>query len=305
MKKFSFLIMVAFLFSILTGCKNNANSKFQIVTSCYPVYIMALNIARDIEDVEVTNMCEKATGCLHNFQIRSEDLKKVEKSNAFVINGAGMESFLDKLLAELPKVKLIDSSVGIDVLENECDHHHEDGEEHDEHCHMEVNPHIWMSVENYIKQVQNISEGLCKIDQVHAEKYKSNASKYIEKLSSLKNDISKDLKTLKSKNIITFHEAFPYFAKEFGLDIVGVINHEPGEEPSMKEVKETIELIKEKNVKSIFVEPQYPESTARSIASETGAKVYTLDPAVTGDGSYDSYIDTMRKNSETLKEALS
>lgn len=305
MKKFSFLIMVAFLFSVLTGCKNNTNSKFQIVTSCYPVYIMALNIARDIEDVEIKNMCEKTTGCLHNFQIRSEDFKKVEKSDAFIINGAGMESFLDKLLAELPKVKLIDSSVGIDVLEDDCDHHHEDGEEHDEHCHTETNPHIWTSIENYVKQVQNISEGLCKIDQVHAEKYKSNTSKYIEKLSNLKNDISEDLKNLKSKDIITFHEAFPYFAKEFGLNIVGVINHEPGEEPSMKEVKETIELIKEKNVKSIFVEPQYPESTARSIASETGAKVYTLDPAVTGDGSYDSYIETMKKNTETLKEALS
>ena len=109
---------------------------------------------------------------------------------------------------------------------------------------------------------------------------------------------------IKNRNIITFHEAFPYFAKEFGLNIVGVINHEPGEEPSMKEIKETINLVKEKNVKCLFTEPQYPESAAITISRETGVKVYTLDCAATGENSCDAYIDVMNNNLNTLTEAL-
>ena len=123
-------------------------------------------------------------------------------------------------------------------------------------------------------------------------------------LEDLKNKINAGLENITDKNIITFHEAFPYFAKEFGLNIVGVINQEPGEEPTVKEIKGTIDLIKTKNVKCIFTEPQYPENTAKTIASETGVSVYALDPAVTGDGSADSYLNAMEKNLEVLEKAL-
>lgn len=305
MKKFSFLVALVFVCTIFAGCSRKSDSNFKIVTSCYPVYIMTLNVAKDIKGVEVVNMCENNTGCLHNFQLRSEDLKKIEKSSAFVINGAGMESFLDKLIDELPKVKLIDSSEGIELLKDECHHDHdESGEDAHEHCHHEDNPHIWMSVSNCIKQVENITEGLSRVDNAHSESYKKNAEIYIEKLKNLKDKISSSLENLENRDIITFHEAFPYFAREFGLNIVGVINHEPGEEPTMKEVKDTIELIKSKNVKNIFVEPQYPENTAHTIASETGAKVYSLDPAVTGEDSPDAYLNIMERNLEVLSEAL-
>lgn len=316
MKKFfSFVILVSFFCFIFFGCSTNSNSnkKFKILTSCYPVYIMALNIAKDIENVEVLNMCENNTGCLHNFQLRSEDLKKIESCNAFVINGAGMESFLDKIIKELPNVKIIDSSENINLLKNTCEHHHHhhsdeenDEHEHEEHCdcHNENNPHIWMSIDNYIVQVKNITNALSNLDNKNAENYNKNAESYINKLTILKDKISKNLANLKNKDIITFHEAFPYFANEFGLNIVGIINHEPGEEPSMKEIKEVINLVKEKNVKSIFTEPQYSKSAALTISSETGAKIYALDCAVTGENDPNSYINIMNKNLDVLMEAL-
>lgn len=305
MKKFSFILAIIFLISVFSGCKKSEEADFKIVTSCYPVYIMTLNVVKDIPGVEVVNMCENNTGCLHNFQLRSDDLKKIEKSSAFVINGGGMELFVDKITSELPKVKIVDSSTGIELLKDECHHHHEDEEESEhEHCHHEENPHIWMSVSNCMKQVENISSGLAKIDSSHAELYEKNAKIYTEKLSSLKNKINAGLENITDKNIITFHEAFPYFAKEFGLNIVGVINHEPGEEPTVKEIKDTIDLIKTKSVKCIFTEPQYPENTAKTIASETGVSVYALDPAVTGDGSADSYLNAMEKNLEVLEKVL-
>ena len=301
MKRIISILSLISLFYILTGCRVKDSKRFKIVTSCYPIYVMTLNLTKDIPDVEVVNMCDVNTGCLHNFQLRSEDLKRIESSSAFVVNGAGMESFLDKVINELPKVKIIDSSNGIELIKDGC--HHEEEEEHD-HCHHEYNPHIWMSLSNYIKQVQNITEGLKEMDVPHREKYEQNSSEYVTKLNELKSSMENDLKVIAGKEVITFHEAFPYFANEFGLKIAGVINHEPDDEPSTKELKEIIELVKEKNIKSLFVEPQYPQGTAITIAKETGAKVYTLDSGVTGEASPDAYIKAMEKNKEVLLEAL-
>lgn len=303
--KFIALLLIIFYGALLTGCRRSGNNKIKFVTSCYPVNIIALNLTENIEGVEVINMSENQNGCLHNFQIQSEDLKNIEKSTAFIINGAGMENFLNKVVYEIPKVKIIDSSIGINLIEEEteCTHNHGDGEHHHHH-HHESNPHIWLSVENYIKQVQNVTNGLVIVDPTHEKTYKENCEKYISKLNELKNQLSADLNELKGKDIITFHKAFSYFAKDFGLNIAGTINDEPENEPSAKQISDVINTIKEKNIKSIFTEPQYSSSSAEIIAKETGVKIYTLDPAVTGENSKDSYINIMKENAKTLKSAL-
>jgi zinc transport system substrate-binding protein len=115
------------------------------------------------------------------------------------------------------------------------------------------------------------------------------------------------LENIKSRDIVTFHEAFPYFAREFDLNIVAVIEREPGTSPSPKELEETIRIVKGANVKALFAEPQYDAKSAKTIANETDAKIYTLDPMVTGDGSKDSidaYITGMEANLKSLIEAL-
>lgn len=302
--KFIAIILAFFYGSLLTGCQKSKNDKIKFVTSCYPVNIIALNLTENIGGTEVINMSENQQGCLHNFQIQSEDLKNIEKSTAFIINGAGMENFLNKVAYEIPKVKIIDSSIGIKLIEEEVECTHNHGNEEHHHHHHESNPHIWLSVENYIKQVQNITNGLVIVDPTHEKEYKENCEKYISKLKDLKNQLDTDLKDLNGKDIITFHKAFSYFAKDFGINIAGTINDEPENEPTAKQISKIINTIKEKNIKSIFTEPQYSRSSADIIAKETGAKIYTLDPAVTGEKSKDSYINIMKENAKTLKSAL-
>ena len=87
------------------------------------------------------------------------------------------------------------------------------------------------------------------------------------------------LKDIKTKDIVTFHEAFPYFAHEFGLNIVSVIEREPGSEPSAGELADTIKAINDAQTKVIFAEPQYSAKAAESIAAQTGAEIYVLDPS--------------------------
>ena len=99
----------------------------------------------------------------------------------------------------------------------------------------------------------------------------------------------------------------PYLAKEFKLNIVSVIEREPGTEPTPQELEDTIKQVNGLSTKVLFTEPQYSPAAAETIARETGAKIYQLDPVVTGEAdesALNAYIDTMKKNMEVLKEAL-
>lgn len=279
---------------LLTGCNNSieSNNKLTIVTSFYPMYISTLNIVKDIPDVEVINMTAPQTGCLHDYSLSTKDLKTLSIADIFVINGAGMESFLDDVIDEYSDLKIIEASNGISLIED-TDH--------------DVNPHVWVSISKNIEEVSNIAKELSAFDPNHASEYEANADAYIAKLENLRTEMHAALDNVNNKDIITFHEAFPYFAEEFNLNIAGVIEVEPDSEPSAKEVENIISIINEKNIKALFTEPQYSSKIADTIAKETGASIYTLDPIVTGDANenaYDDYIVKMQENLNTLKEAL-
>ena len=279
---------------LLSGCtvKNNIvnDKEVTIATSFYPIYIMAINVAKDIPNIKVVDMTKPIQGCLHDYAFTPNDLKNIEGAQFLIINGAGMESFMDKIVIQQPNLKIIDSSKGIKLIKSPGD--------------IGYNPHLWVSITNAIQQVRNIGEQLSFLDPDNAEKYKSNTEIYIKKLESERVIMHEALDKIVSRDIITFHEAFPYFAKEFNLNVVAVIEREPGSEPSAKEIKDTIAKIKSLKVKVLFAEPQYSQKAAQTIALETGAKVYYLDPAVTGPLNEDAYLDIMKSNLKVLQEAL-
>ena len=295
-KILSLLLLV--LSVALVGCGGTDKSAekktaepFRIVTSFYPMYVATINITDGVDGVEVYNMTKPQTGCLHDYQLMTEDMKTLEKADAFVINGAGMEDFMDKVTEQQKKLKVIDASRGIELI------HDDEGD----------NPHVWLSVTDAIQQVRNIADQLKEADPAHADAYEKNAAAYIEKLTALKSEMHAALDNVPHKDIVTFHEAFPYFAKEFNLNIIGVVEREPGTEPTPTELQETIEQVNALPTKVLFTEPQYSPAAAETIARETGAKIYTLDPVVTGEATpaaKNAYIDTMKKNMKTLQEAL-
>ena len=295
-KMLSLLLLVLSIALVGCGGANQTAEKkpaepFRIVTSFYPMYVATINITDGVDGVEVYNMTKPQTGCLHDYQLMADDMKTLEKADAFVINGAGMEDFMDKVTEQQKKLKVIDASRGIELI------HDEEGD----------NPHVWLSVTDAIAQTRNIADQLKEADPAHAAQYEKNAAAYIEKLTSLKSEMHAALDNVPHKDIVTFHEAFPYFAKEFNLNIIGVVEREPGTEPTPTELQETIEQVNALPSKVLFTEPQYSPAAAETIARETGAKIYTLDPVVTGEATpqaKNAYIDTMKKNMKILQEAL-
>lgn len=316
MKKIMFLIsLLTSLILILTGCENDISienkkdeSKINIITSFYPMYIATANIVDGIEDVNLECLASPEVGCLHDYQLTVKDMMKMENADVFIINGGGMESFLDKAISVYPEMKIINASESIlgeipsgDTHEEK--YHDEQGHNH-EHLHGNTNPHIWVSLDLHIHQIEEIAHELAEIDSENKEKYEKNAEEYISKLESLSNQMHQELDTLPNKDIITFHEAFYYFAEEFGLNVMAVIEREPGTSPSARDVANIIDIVKEYDVSAIFVEPQYLKTAANTISNETGVKVFELDPATSGNFEKDAYIQIMKKNFEVLKEAL-
>ena len=294
----SALLCAAVCLTGFSGCGTPAkeSSRLKLLASFYPIAIMALNITDGVEGVAVESMAQQQTGCLHDFQMTTADMKKAETADAFLINGAGMEGFLDKISDQLPELPVIDSSTGIPLIASGEDHHHDGGEDY--------NPHLWVSITNCMEQVRNLSEGIIALDPEHEAEYRENTETYLEKLSALRDKMHSALDHVKNKDIITFHEAFPYFAEEFGLHIAAVINREPDSQPSAKELADTIRLVRETGVKALFVEPLYPETSADIIAAETGAQVYVLDPAVSGEWDKNAYLTAMESNLQVLEQAL-
>ncbi len=259
-----------------------------IVTSFYPLYIMLLNITADVEGVTVSNLTRKETGCLHDYQLSPGDMQKLQGADILVINGAGMESFMDKVMRQYPQIPIVEASQGLEFIM------------HDGH----PNPHLWVSLNGAKKEVDNISRQLASLDPSNQEAYARNSSTYIEKINQLQSEMHRVIDPAPQRQIATFHEAFAYFASEFDLQVAAVVEREPGSEPSAGELADIIEEIKNKKVAAVFTEPQYPTTVAEAIARESGVAVYALDPAVSGPDDKNAYLDIMQQNLEVLREAL-
>jgi len=263
--------------------------RLRVLTSFYPVYIMALNVIKDVPGVSVENLTSGVTGCAHDYSLTVGDMKKISSSHIFITSGAGMESFTDKVAGRYPGLKIVALAEGITLIRTEA------GRD---------NPHVWVSVSNAITEVDNLANAMASLDPAHALQYRKNGDDYISKLEALRLKMSLELAGYAGSKIVTFHEAFPYFAREFGLEIVGAVAREPGSVSSPKELAAVVEMAKRSSAKAIFSEPQYPATEAQIISRETGIKVYLLDPAVTGPNEPDAYIRIMENNLKTLKEAL-
>ena len=284
-----------------------------VVTSFYPNYLFTLNLTDGIDGVEVHNLAAPGTGCLHDYQLQTGDMKKLAQADVFLINGAGMESFLPGVTDAFPSLPVVNASEGIDLLDAEVEgvvidaHDGHDEDENHDHDDGSYNAHVWLDAANAQIMVANLAEGLIAALPEHAEAIAANRDAYLIRLSALDEELTEGLADLPRKDIITFHEAFPYFAQAYGLNVAAVVNREPGDALSPARLAELVQVVRNLGAPPLFVEPQYDDMAARTLSAETGAPVYQLDPVVTGPEEnipLTYYEDIMRQNMTVLQEAL-
>ena len=283
------IIVLLVILNIKRNTKKEQESNItKIVTSFYPMYIIAENLTDGASNVELENMADVNVGCLHDYTLMTEDIKKVENADIFISNGLGMESFINKLIEANSDMKIIDSSKSItNVIKSE----------------EETNPHIWTSIDNYILQVQTISDSLKEYNAENSEVYEKNAEKYVEELTELKNKYKEELAFLEGRKAVCLNEAFEYMGEELGLELLTVQTDHEESTMSAEMLKNIINTVKEENIEIIIIDKNDNEANAETIANETGAKIYKLNSGLTGNLEKDAYIKQMEENIEILKSA--
>ncbi|MBR1585823.1 MAG: zinc ABC transporter substrate-binding protein [Clostridia bacterium] len=299
MKRLLAVCLLAAMLLPLGGCAASAENVTVMVTF-YPLYILAENVLDGVENVTLLSMTTPSTGCLHDYQLLPRDMRALATAQLLLINGAGMESFLPEVEKQFASLQVVDCSQGVDLLAEE-DH---DEVEETGHDHGEFNAHIWLDPQNAIQMVNNMTAAFTDLLPDRAGQIRENAQAYTQLLTDLDAELREAIAQLPRKKIVTFHEAFPYFARAYGLDVVAVVALEPEEPVSPRMLAEVIAAVKENDNPPLFSEPQYENAALKAVAQETGAPVFELDPLVTGEGEKTAYQDVMRKNLAVLQEAL-
>jgi len=284
MKRLSFLICLALLVSLLPGCGNAPEA--QIAATTLPVYEFTVRLCEGT-GLTVTRLVTEEVSCLHDYSLKTAQMRAIEGAQLIVISGGGLEDFMADIV---PTDKTVDASAGIEL---ECGHDH-DGHSHDH------DPHIWLSPLLAKEMVSNIATGLCAQFPQHEATFRINEEILHKELDALYRYGKEQLAGLSCKKLITFHDGFHYFAESFDLEIIHAVEEEAGSKASARELIELIELVQENDLPAIFTERSGSTSAAKIISAETGAKIYTLDMAMAGD----SYFTAMHKNIHVLKEAL-
>ena len=284
------VIMIGLLTLGLTGKKDEEKKKEKILTSFYPIYVMTLNITDGVENVETSNMAENFFGCIHDYTLTTEDLKKVEDSNIFIQSGKGLEPFTEKVIQSNKNITIISCTNNItNIIESD------EGEQ---------NAHTWLSIENYINEVQEIEKQLSINDIKNKNKYEENAKKYISKLNNLKLQY-KELKlkiAAKNQKAICLDESLEYILRESGIEETTIETDHEQSSLSAEQVKEIIKKMKKEEIKNIFIASNNNTKTAELLAKETGAKIYKLNSGMSGKADKDDYINVMKENFEVLKQ---
>lgn len=272
--------------------------KLTIVTSFLPIQSHTAAIAGD--NASVSQLLSQETGP-HDFQLKPADVKKVADADLFIINGAGIEGWLEELVRKLGRKKpvVIDASKGASLLASP-----KEIQTGSRDSGYGENPHVWLDPLIARQQVANILRALQRADSPNAKAYAHNAKAYLTRLRQLDEDFRTAMDSLPNKNLVTFHDAFPYLARRYGLNYVGYISEFPEKDPTPRQLATLIDRIKAHRIGVLFAEANYAPRLLKRVATQSGAKVSQLDTLEVGQGHATAYLDRMRANLAALREAF-
>ena len=236
-------------------------------------------------------------GEVHTFDPRPSDVRRVTEAAVVFRNGLGLDDWLGSLVADAgtkaPVIELGEGLDGVTYLQGE----HGGG----------VNPHLWMNAAYASLYAGRIAEALTTADPAGASAYAAGLAAYRARLAELDTYAKTQIGSIPEdrRTVVSFHDAFPYFAAAYGLRIDGTIVDAPGQDPSAGAIASLVEAVRANHVSAIFAEAQFSDELARTIAAETGAAVVSnLYTDSVGDAPQDTYEGLMRWNVDRVVAAL-
>ncbi len=280
MKDLSILVVIV-LAALLCGCispEELPSDKINVVTTIAPQKELIKSVGK--EKVNITVMVPPGAEP-HTFEPTPSQMRAVAVADLYIMNGAGLEFWMDRLLQVNKKMLVVDTSKGIDLVwESEG----------------EIDPHIWLSLRNAAVQLENIYQGLVQVDPDNRDFYLKNKEEYVQKLQSLDAELNQSFSNAHRKIFVVHHPAWTYFARDYNLEQVPLMENE--KEPGPKYLGEVIELARKNNITSVFVEPEFNPKAAEVIAKEMNASIIDLDPLA------ENYLENMRHAGKKIAESL-
>lgn len=271
--------------------------KVRVLTSFLPMYCFAANVAGDKAEVE--NLLPATVGP-HDYQFTPQDRRKLSKANLIVVNGLGLESWLDRAIESSGgHVVVVEAAAG---LEKELIR--EGNAEANSHHDSAFNPHIWLDPQLACHAVTNILHALQKADPVNAAFYANNAAAYVARLNKLDAELQQGVTGVRDTYFVTYHNAFPYFIRRYQLKLAGVMEETPEVDPSPRYLSQLTRTVRDKKARAIFVEPQFSSALAEQLAKDLNIRLAELNTMETGKFTTSAYEDIMRGNLRALQEAL-
>jgi zinc transport system substrate-binding protein len=261
----------------------------------------------------------------HVFEPSPAAVAKAMESRVWVYVGAGLDPWAERLVRSRGSrgFLAVKAVQGIPLITETAPHHHDhekprasgpprpaaqEGKTEDspaeKHTHQQGNPHVWLDPVLAQDICRRIAQAFIQADPEHQQQYESNLSAYLEQLAELHQEITQKVATFRHRDYVTFHPAFTYFSRRYGLREVGVIEVAPGREPSPRHLQRIIAAVKKSGVNAIFAEPQLSPRVAKVIAQEAGVKVLFLDPLGGRPPYGNDYLKLMRHNLKVLAQAL-
>lgn len=286
-----FLLLFSLAVLALPAVAHGTVQKLRAVASIAPLADFARQVGGD--KVEVTLLLP-AGASPHTYEPTPKTVQEISKARIFIKIGAGLEFWADRLVAAATRdLTTVTCSEGIDLIK---------GEDHD-HAISNVDPHIWLDPVICMKIIKKIEDAFSKADPADSAYFKKNASAYINRLAALDREIADKVKTFRMKEYITFHSAWNYFSRRYGLKVAGVIEEGPGKEPTARHIGDILRLIRGLKTRVVFAEPQSSTRIAEAIAREAGGEVLILDD-IGGQKGRETYMDLMRYNLSVMEKAM-
>ncbi|MGY3766886.1 metal ABC transporter substrate-binding protein [Vagococcus vulneris] len=315
MKRLKYIVTALILLVVMSACSSNKESretektsdKLKIVTTFYPMYDFTQNIVGDAGDV---SMLIKQGVEPHDFEPSAKDMAKIQDADVFIYNSTEMETWVPDVLKgiDTSKVKVIEASKDIKLLEDR-ESHDEELEEHErgEHSHV-YDPHVWTDPVLAKQEVETITKKLTEINNTHKSLIQKNGAEYAEKLTELEQAYQEAFKDAVNRKFVTQHQAFSYLAHQYDLVQIPISGINPDQEPTPKELKQIEDFVKKEKVSIIYTESSASSKVAATVSAATGAELKVLNPLESlsekQQKSGDDYLSVMRKNLDMLKLSI-
>ncbi len=277
------------------------NPSVSVVTSNTVLADVVANVGGDT--VQVRALAPAGTDP-HTFQPTPESIRLLSQARVVFFNGAGLEEWWDKTIRSVkkPDVPVIELSKGLATIKRP-------GHSHGGHSHAEgQDPHVWLDPILVKAYVDKIRDGLSQVDPTNAGAYTERAQAYKAKLDELDAWIRTEVGKIPAarRKIVTFHNAFQYFANRYGLAVKGFIVASPGKEPSAKALAELVRRIKQEQIPAVFAEADFNSKMLEVLARDAGVKIVTnlYDGSLSSGPPADTYLNMMRHNVTQMVNAL-